>query len=186
MPLLLLLLTSNSWAHLQVLVYGPTATVEIAQLETHHYVTVWDDSDWRAASAEDFLGFDAIVVGDMGCESPSSTDFDALVATQDTWAPAVDGNILVTTLATSCHLDSGDGVTEVMEQIMLWVGRGGTGMWMATGGSSASLDGLEHWGSFTSTRRNSDSLSTIDDAPYLWGSITSTDISGWDLSLIHI
>ena len=97
----LLLVPLAAHAHMRVLVYGPASSGEAEWMPIDDEIVVWSEAEWRAASTDDFLEFNAILVGDGGCDGTTAAQLDALVDTRDAWAPAIDGNILVCLLYTT-------------------------------------------------------------------------------------
>ncbi len=175
----LLALPLTAHAHMRVLVYGPTSSGEADWLATDDEIVVWTDAEWRAASTDDFLEFDAVLVGDGGCGGTTAAELDALIDTRDTWAPAIDGNILVTSLATACHMPVTGAPESTIDRVINWIGRSGMGMWVSTGPDFHVLPAMEPWGTLAGEPGALDTLETVDSAPYLWESVTGDDVSGW-------
>ena len=179
MVVLLLSVVAPASAHLRVLVYGPSSSGEADWMDYGDEVVVWDEDEWRAASTTDFMDFDALVVGDSGCSPPTAGQLDALIDTRSTWAPVVAGNILVTSLATGCHMPTTGAPFESTNKILNWVGGPDVGLWISTGASFEALSALDGWGAFGGSESTTDTVRTTDLVSGLWGTIGDADISGW-------
>ena len=179
MLVLLLSVVAPASAHLRVLVYGPSGSGEADWMDYGDEVVVWDEDEWRAASTSDFMDFDALVVGDSGCSPPTAGQLDALIDTRSTWAPVVAGNILVTSLATGCHMPTTGAPFESTNKILNWVGGPDVGLWVSTGASFEALSALDGWGAFEGSASTTDTVRTTDLVSGLWGTIGDADVSGW-------
>lgn len=60
-----------------------------------HNVTVVDEATWSSMSQGQFAAFDAIVIGDAGCDYSNGEDLDAVDANKAIWSPVVTGNITI-------------------------------------------------------------------------------------------
>ncbi|WP_224244347.1 choice-of-anchor A family protein [Hyalangium gracile] len=49
---------------------------------------------WRAMTAEQFMAYRALIIGDAGCHSGPAA-FEAAVQTRDTWGAIVDGDVVI-------------------------------------------------------------------------------------------
>lgn len=180
---MLLLLAGLARAHLEILVYGPTASWEEDYLtDIPTSVTVWSDSEWRKATAKDFEKFHVILVGDKGCGGPSSSDYDALYATRKTWQPWVHGNVVVMGINPACHSGKAEA-GDLLYDAASWAGGGGggAGMVVFSDFGTRDLDFLDYLGSFDSERRKDDKV-TIGSGyagHRVFDTSTSTDLSGW-------
>lgn len=178
--LLLALMLNDAEAHYSVLIYGPTETTESALLANDAVVTVWDATQWAAATTSDFETFQLIWIPEGGCDGPTSSELQTLYDTRATWQPAVTGNILVSHLAPVCHEPTesaaGDLVIGFMEHSAYY---GGPGLWVSGDFGERDLDFLDAWGSFTTTSTASDSVSQTDSTDAMWNGLGASDLQGW-------
>ena len=131
--LLLALMLADAEAHYKVLVYGPTETTESTVLGTDIVVTVWDSTQWAAATASDFETFHLIMIPEGGCSGPSSSDLKTLYDTRATWQPAVTGNILVSHMAPVCHEATESAAGDLFEGFLEHTAYyGGPGLWVVS------------------------------------------------------
>jgi len=100
-----------------VLVYGPSLApsneakgvvneATVAEDEGHD-VTVVDEGTWSSMSTGQFASYDAIVIGDAGCDFSDGEDLDAVNANKGTWSPVVTGNIVMNTFDAFLHIFGG-------------------------------------------------------------------------------
>jgi hypothetical protein len=99
-----------------VLAYGPSLTpsndkgvvneATVAEDEGHD-VTVVDEGTWSSMSTQQFASYDAIVIGDAGCDFSDGEDLDAVNANKATWSPVVTGNIVMNTFDAFLHIFGG-------------------------------------------------------------------------------
>ncbi len=57
-------------------------------------VNVVDDAGWMAKTQADFASYQALILGDPDC-SMSPALLNVVVATESTWGPTVDGNVVI-------------------------------------------------------------------------------------------
>jgi cytochrome c peroxidase len=178
LPLLLLLQPAQ--AHYTVLIYGPTMSVEETALSAEDYPTVWNATEWAAATTADFLGYDVILIGDGGCSGASAADLQVLYDTRATWQPAIRGNIVATTLWTSCHWTDEAGAQVLFQNMLGWASwYGDTGAWFAGDFGTRDMDYLDAWGTFDTNGNASDSVVFGDPSHRLWRDLSESDLSGW-------
>ena len=91
----------------------------------------------------------------------------------------VAGNILVTSLATGCHMPTTGAPFESTNKILNWVGGPDVGLWVSTGASFEALSALDGWGAFEGSASTTDTVRTTDLVSGLWGTIGDADVSGW-------
>ena len=163
-----------------VLIYGPSDYRESSYSSSDgHSVTVWDTTQWAAATQADFEAFDVIVVGDKDCSGPSATDLQTLYDTRNTWGPAVTGNVFVTGTDAICHYSSSNSVT-FYNQAVDWASSGGaTGAFISGDWGRRNLDYLSPWGAFSSVSQSGDTLYITDlSHPTMTGFSTSS-LNNW-------
>ncbi|MEC7240612.1 MAG: MopE-related protein [Myxococcota bacterium] len=178
--LLLALMLADAEAHYKVLVYGPTETTESTILSTDIVVTVWDSTQWAAATTSDFESFHLILIPEGGCSGPSSSDLKTLYDTRSTWQPAVTGNILVSHMAPVCHEATESAAGDLFEGFLEHTAYyGGPGMWVAGDFGERDLDFLDAWGSFKTSDTSSDSVTPTDSTHAMWNGLSSSDLQGW-------
>ena len=79
----------------KILVYGPTSG-GYAETTPNTDVTVWNRTEWLAASTADFRQFDAIVFGDQPtCFSDGAGVWDAAITNRQVWSAAITGNQII-------------------------------------------------------------------------------------------
>jgi choice-of-anchor A domain-containing protein len=92
-----------------------------------HLVTA---QQWRAMTAEQFMSYRALIIGDGACQSGTAA-FQAAIDTRDTWGDIVDGDIaLIATDPTT------NGTSQLVENAMAFVlnsVQGRTGMYISLG-----------------------------------------------------
>jgi|GEM_PF-6909006 len=176
----LALLIPTVHAHFNVLVYGPTSTWEIDALGGTGYVTVWDETQWAAATTADFQSFQSIVIGEGGCDGPSSSDLQTLYDTRATWQPAIKGNIVVSHLSPYCHYSDITVVEQVIESMTDWTGiMSITGLYVSGDFGERDLDFLDYWGTFDTEPGGDDTVTQLDTTEPIWDFISATDLIGW-------
>ncbi|MEO1366655.1 MAG: hypothetical protein AAFX50_05730 [Acidobacteriota bacterium] len=130
-------------------------TVPFAVDESHfatdagHTVTIVDADQWSALTTVEFAAFDAIVIGDAGCDFDSLEIgtgglLDPVLANRETWGPAVTGHLFLHTFDPIFHFnqnDPGGGTTQEQFQAMqdltvegmeFAASAGGTGLYFAS------------------------------------------------------
>lgn len=126
-----------------ILIYGPGGSHSIAHFSGTPTVTVWNETEWRAATTADFDDFDLLWVGGSGGDgcSASPAAFQALFDTQAAWGPAVTGRVAITTSDPDFHANGADaGAIRFIRNHQAWLGAlgatgdgGQTGFMFATG-----------------------------------------------------
>lgn len=70
-----------------------------------HTVTIVDREEWSAMTTEEFAAFDAIVIGDAGCDFDSGALLDPVNANKAIWSPAVTGHLFLHTFDPVYHFN---------------------------------------------------------------------------------
>lgn len=149
----------------QLLIYGPSLAVSKRVNERRvarrlgFDVTVATAAEWTAMTQGEFEAFDALVFGDPSCKSGPAR-LEAAVGNQDTWSPAVDGDVVLSGFDPVFHAAHGiaPGPERLIANALRFAGTGpGTGLSVSlscyyfeepAGTPVALLDGI---GSFTVT-----------------------------------
>ncbi|MDB6027830.1 MAG: C-terminal target protein, partial [Verrucomicrobiales bacterium] len=167
-----------------VLFYEPTSG-GLAANTPGIKVTVWNETQWAAASTADFAAFDAIVFGD---EQPCFEDasvWQTAVNTRSVWSPAINGNVIILGTDPDWHKK-----TTLVEQSVLFAADAPnkTGLYVAL---SCALEGhsivepvelLAGIGRFTAIEADcGNDVHKIASHPVL-NSIDDTYLSGWKCS----
>src|SRR5262245_25056024 len=85
--------TAQAQETIDVLFYGPGGESSCGFFSGEHTCTSADADEWLSYTTEDFAQYDVIWVGDNRC---SPVEWGTLIASQDVWAPAVTGRVVVT------------------------------------------------------------------------------------------
>ncbi|MBZ0090585.1 MAG: hypothetical protein K8H90_09430, partial [Thermoanaerobaculia bacterium] len=84
---------------------GPTVVNEATIATDHgHNVTVVDEATWSGMTPEQFAAYDAIVIGDAGCDFSDGEDLAAVDANKSVWSPVVTGNVAMNTFDAFYHI----------------------------------------------------------------------------------
>ena len=183
----------------QALIFGPTVvgapSVEEQDLESQGWtVTVADGPTWDAMSAAQFSAYQLLVFGDPACSTdPSITD--AAVSNETTWAPTVNGNVIVIGTDPVLHFlyggAAGGGV--LVSHALAYAGAqsGRTGIyvdlscyyWFGNGAqSSPLLDGIEPGFTIFPETSCAATIHVAAAAQQLIG-VTDADLSNWNCSV---
>lgn len=183
----------------QALIFGPTVSgapsVEQQDLESQGWtVTVADGPTWDAMSAAQFSAYQLLVFGDPACSTdPSITD--AAVSNETTWAPTVNGNVIVIGTDPVLHFlyggTAGGGV--LVSHALAYAGAqaGRTGIyvdlscyyWFGNGAqSSPLLDGIEPGFTIFPETSCAATIHVAAAAQQLIG-VTDADLSNWNCSV---
>jgi hypothetical protein len=81
-----------------------------------HTVTVASATEWAAMTTDQFAAFDALVIGDGGCDE-DLIDLDGALNTRQTWSPAVTGNITLNGFDPFAHENEPQGQQLVANSI---------------------------------------------------------------------
>jgi Ca2+-binding RTX toxin-like protein len=175
-----------------VLIYGPSMTTETPNEQTvaeaeGHTVTVVTAIQWAAMTTEEFAAFDALVIGDDGCDG-DETQLDAVLNSRTTWSPAATGNITLNTFDTFFHND-GQGAEFVANSINFAESAAGTGLYFSLGcyyegdGDVQALTLMDQFGSYTIDGESGDTVAILrPDHPMMAG-LTSGGLSDWGSSV---
>ena len=126
---------------LAVSAFAPTAQIDVVT-----------PAQWRAMTAEQFMAYRAILIGDAACESGTAA-FDAAVDTRRTWGAIVDSNVVI--LSTDPTQNNTGQLVENAIQFVLDSIQYRTGMYIALGCSYQEAPAntvatlLEPFGTFT-------------------------------------
>jgi hypothetical protein len=184
-----------SYAQLNMLIYGDTDP-GVADTAPGFNVTVWNDATWAAASTADFKAFNVIVFADAPlpyCLTSPSV-WNAAVATEAAWGPAITGNVLIIGSDPDFHINAPiDEVNPYVEYNFLNYAASGTGTGLyvalscvynsATSGTTVPL--LSPLGTFTV---EGDAAGGYDDAHIVAASpaftgVTDAMLSNWFFSV---
>jgi hypothetical protein len=179
-------------------------SVEQCDLEDAGWgVTVVDGATWDSMTAAEFSSYQLIVLGDPTCGSSVGPDggtpeeLAPAVSNESTWAPIVDGSIIIIGTDPIFHYgDGGDhlGAGVLVSHGLAYAGAqtGETGLYLDlscyyNNGSSSPmdspiLDGLEAGFTVFSANGCTDSIHVVASAQQLLG-ITDADLSNWGCSV---
>ena len=180
-------------ATLTMLVYGPTSG-GYAETTPGYTVTVWTAAQWAAATTTaQFAAFNVIVFGDA--PSPycftDPTVWDAAIANESVWSPAITGNVLIIGSDPDFHTFNNGVPTSVIQNFVNFAGTGtGTGLYAALScvyeGSAANtpVSLLAGLGTFTVEGAGgfSDAAHKVAVHPALNG-VTDALLSNWHYSV---
>ncbi|MGA2211225.1 MAG: Ig-like domain-containing protein [Acidimicrobiales bacterium] len=182
----------------------PNVSVEECDLEDSGWgVTVVDGSTWDSMTAAEFSSYQLIVLGDPTCGSsvgPSGgtpAELAAAVSNESTWAPIVDGSVIIIGTDPIFHYEDGSGhlgAGVLVSHGLAYAGAqtGETGLYLDlscyyNNGSSSPmdspiLDGLEAGFTVFSANGCTDSIHVVASAQQLLG-LTDDDLSNWSCSV---
>ena len=189
--------TSVSAAAPKALIYGNTVSGSPSREETDLVaqgwtVTVVTAATWGGMTAAQFGTYQLLVFGDPTC-SADPTILNTAVANESTWAPKVNGSVLVFGTDPVYHYGSGiAGAGKLINQGLAYAGgqAGKTGLYLdlscyynngLANQHVAILDGFEA-GFLASSPGCADNIHIVATAPQLVG-LTDADLSGWSCSL---
>ncbi len=176
----------------EILIYGPSLgdpepfNEQTEAVELGFTVTVDDEETWAARSTASFASFDAIVIGDAGCDADEAY-LDTATANRSTWAAAVTGNAVVHNFDPVAHNDEDEAEADdlIANAISFAAGESGTGLSLTLGCAFGSDDEgsdlplLDPFGSFTIESDNDDdALIVVPGHPTVSG-LTSAGLSNW-------
>jgi hypothetical protein len=184
----------------QALILGATVygspSVEESDLESQGWtVTVADDATWDAMTAPQFAAYQLLVFGDPACTSDPGIEA-AAVSDEATWAPLVDGNIIVLGTDPVYHYLFGgeQGAGVLISHALAYAGAqaGKTGAYVdlsciyEDGGTDSEdsplLDGLESGFTMYSENNCAATIHVAAAAQQLIG-VTDADLSNWGCSV---
>jgi Bacterial Ig-like domain (group 3) len=183
----------------QALILGATVSgapsVEQTSLENQGWtVTVADDATWGAMSRPQFAVYQLLVFGDPTCGGDPSIQA-AAVGNESTWAPVVNGNVIVMGTDPVFHLMVGEaGAGALIDHALAYAGAqpGRTGAYVDLscyyndGSNDAQnsplLDGLEPGFTMYSENNCSASIHVAAAAQQLIG-VTDAELSNWGCSV---
>lgn len=177
----------------EVLIFGPSEGIE-GDVATGggHTVTVADEATWTAMTTEQFAAFDAIVIGDAGCESADGI-LDAAIANRATWSAAVNGPITVSTFDPGAHTDGAGGNQEeelTLNSVDFAASGPGTGLYFAVGcyynneeEPVVPLTILDEFGEFIVDGFSGDEITIVDGTHPVMTGLTEEGLSDWGSSI---
>jgi Ca2+-binding RTX toxin-like protein len=176
-----------------ILMYGPSIdgatpneqTVAEAQ---GHTVTVVSDTEWSAMSTAQFAAFDALVIGDDGCDG-DETQLDAAAANRTTWSPAVTGNITLNTFDPFAHTDD-DQHDELVANSINFAAGGPprTGLYFSLGcyfdadTDPMTIELIDQFGAFTIDHESGNEVTILQPTHPVMAGLTNEGLSDWSSS----
>jgi hypothetical protein len=170
-----------------VLIYGPSMTTSTPNEQTvaeaaGHTVTVVDATQWEGMTTEEFAAFNALVIGDGGCDAPPSL-LDAAVNSRTTWSPAVTGHITLNTFDIFFH-NQGQGAEFFANSINFAAGGTGTGLYFSLscwfGGGDLTI--LDQFGTFTTDGDSGNEVDFLQPTHPVLAGITNFGLEDWGSS----
>ena len=73
-----------------------------------HDVTIVDEIEWGSMTTEQFAAYDAIVIGDAGCNFDDGERLQPLIDNIDVWSPAVTGHSFLHTFDNVYHYNNNE------------------------------------------------------------------------------
>ncbi len=165
-----------------ILQYGPLDTSEKPYLPAGT-VTVATEAMWKSMTAADFAKYNLIVFGEGGF-CPSSTVYDTLLATKDTWSKAITGRIIITEQDPVTH-SSTAGAAVFLRAALSWAAGGpGTGLYVYVGctATTRNLDFMTSFGAFASDSTTNNTVTVVAPTHGSMLGSTSSSLSGWSSS----
>lgn len=77
-----------------------------------HDVTIVDQATWSSMTQEEFAAYDAIVIGDAGCDFSDGEDLDAVDANKEVWSPVVTGHVTLNSFDGFWHIFQSESTEE--------------------------------------------------------------------------
>ncbi len=144
-------------------------------------ITTVNAAQWASMSTAQFAAYDAIIIGDDGCNS--SSILDPLQANRATWSAAATGNVVVLGFDPGYHSNEGTtAATTMMQNSIAWATKGGsTGLYLPIACYNRS-DVLQSLGTFVQASGESDSLTILVPGSPTMAGLTSATVSGWGTS----
>lgn len=176
----------------EVLIFGPSEGIE-GDVATAggHTVTVADEATWTAMTTEEFAAFDAIVIGDAGCQSADGI-LDAAIANRATWSAAVTGPITVNTFDPGAHADGTGGNQDeelTLNSVNFAASGPGTGLYFTVGcyyndeEPVIPLTILDEFGEFIVDGFSGDTITIVDGTHPVMSGLTEAGLSDWGSSI---
>lgn len=72
-------------------------------VDAGHNVTIVSAAEWASMTTEDFASYDAIVIGDAGCDCDEGDLLEPLNDNKEVWSPAVTGHLFMHTFDPVFH-----------------------------------------------------------------------------------
>ena len=172
-----------------VLIYGPSMDTETPNEQTvahsqGHTVTVVSATEWAAMTTAQFSAFDALVIGDGGCDE-DLVDLDTVRDTRQTWSPAVTGNITLNGFDPFAHEDEVEGQRLVANSLNFAAGSqaGRTGLFFSLGcwyedmGNPVTI--MDQFGTFTADAENNNAVDILVPTHPVMAGLTEAGLSDW-------
>jgi len=99
---------------LETTVWGPNSAEEQSASDLGYAVDVVTEDTWRALTADDFVSYDAVILGDV-CQI-GTTPIRAAEETTHVWGPLLDGNVIILGTDPAVHDGSRIGAAKLMKQ----------------------------------------------------------------------
>ncbi len=181
----------------EALIFGPSVTngsssMEATRLTAEGFtVTVVDATTWGTMTHAQFATYQLLVFGDPTCGGSASI-LSPAVANESTWAPVVNGNVIVIGTDPDYHNTYGHPSAGAFAgQALAYAGArvGQTGLYLdlscyyassGAGSDAPILDGLES--GFTIHNGGGNSSHVVASVPQLLG-VTDSDLSNWGESI---
>jgi Ca2+-binding RTX toxin-like protein len=187
--------TPASAAPGSILIYGPSLDTDpeneqsVAQAQGHT-VTVASESEWAAMTTAQFAAFDALVIGDGGCDG-DDTRLNAVRDTRQTWSPAVTGNITINSFDPFAHLGPGEQSEELVANSINFAASAprGTGLYFSLGcwfddnGANQTLTIMDQFGTFTNDDDSGDDIQILQPGHPVMAGLTDAGLSNWGQSV---
>ena len=179
-----------------MLVYGPTAG-GYAETTPGYTITVWTAAQWAVATTAQFAAFNLIVFGDSPpfCFTSPTTVWNAAIANEAVWAPAITGNVLMIGADPDYHILLNGVPPSIVQNFVNFAASGtGTGLYLSlscvyqTSAVGVPVPLLSGLGSFTVEGAQTGTTVCTDNAhkvavhPALAG-VTDALLSNWNCSV---
>ena len=176
-----------------ILIYGPSLETSTPNEQTvaeglGYTVTVASEVDWADMTTAEFAAYDAIVIGDAGCNSDDPY-LSTAEATRTTWSPAVTGHITLNTFDPFAHSDEAGGQQLVANSINFAASQPGTGLFFSLGcssedeGDSQPLTVMDPFGTFTVDGDYGDEVTIIAPEHPVMAGLTNESAGDWGSSV---
>jgi len=177
-----------------------------------HDVTVVDGPTWSAMTQNDFASYDAIVIGDAGCDFSDGEDLDPVNDNKAVWSPVVTGNVTLNGFDGFFHIfqdaNTEAGIRALAGSGIDWAASGaGTGLYYSNGcrdfpvdckaaggcrggsrtaapegGDLVTLDFLSELGQFVILDESANAITITQPEHPAMAGTTETNLSGWGSS----
>ena len=103
----------------------------VRQASPSTQIDIKTPAQWRAMSAEQFMEYKALILGDGACQSGTAA-FDAAIETRNKWGAIVDGHVVITSTAPT-HNRTDQLVENAIKVVLVDSMQYRTGMYIALG-----------------------------------------------------